>query len=86
MFEKIILNEMFNFLYQNNLISPKQTGFKPEDSCIDELISIAHKIYQSLDATLEVSSVFLNKPKSFDKAWQERVVFKLSQNVILTNF
>ena len=77
---------MFNFLYQNNIISPKQTGFKPWDSCINELISITHEIYQSLNATLEVRSVFLNKPKSFAKAWQERVFFKLSQNVILTNF
>ena len=71
---------MFKFFKENNLISPKHSGFKPGDSCINQLISITHEIYESLDAGLEVRSVFLDISKAFDKVWHEGVFFKLSQN------
>ena len=41
-FERLIFNEMFKFLTSNNLISPNQSGFKPGDSCINQLLSITH--------------------------------------------
>ena len=85
-FEKLIFNEMFKFFNENNLISPKQSGFKPGDSCISQLISITHEIYESLDAALEVRSVFLDISKAFDKVWHEGVLFKLSQNGMSGNF
>ena len=44
-FERLIFNEIFNFFTFNNLISPNQSGFKPGDSCIKQLLSITHEIY-----------------------------------------
>ena len=85
MFEKLIFNEMFKIFNENNLISPKQSGFTPGDSCINQLISITHEIYESLDALLEVKSVFLDISKAFDKVRHEGVLFKLSQNGISGN-
>ena len=76
---------MFKFFNENNLISPKQSGFKPGDSCIDQLRSITHEIYEELDAGREVRSVFLDISKAFDKVWHEGVLFKLSQNGISGN-
>ena len=81
-FEKLIFNEMFMFFNENNLISPKQSGFKPGDSCLNQLISITHEIYESLDEGLDVRSTFLEISKALDKVPDERVLFKLSQNVI----
>ena len=43
---------------QNNLISDTQSGFKPGDSCVNQLLSLAHEIYQSFDDNLEVRAVF----------------------------
>ena len=57
-FEKLIFNEMFKFFNGNNLISPKQSGFQPGDSCINQLISITHEIYEVLDVGLEIRSIF----------------------------
>ena len=37
-FEVIIFNKMFEFFISNNLISPNQLGFKPDDSCINQLL------------------------------------------------
>ena len=66
-FEKLIFNEMFGFFIENNLISQHQSGFKPGDSCINQLLSITHEIYQSFDEGFDVRSVFLDISKAFDK-------------------
>ena len=53
-FERLIFNEMFEFFIENDLISQHQSGFKPGDSCINQLLSITHEIYQSFDEVLDV--------------------------------
>ena len=44
-FERLMFNKLFNFLLENNLISPNQSGFKPGNYCINQLLSTTHKIY-----------------------------------------
>ena len=73
---------MFRFFLDNKLISTNQSGFKPGDSCINQLLSITHEIYKSFDDGLEVRSVFLDISKAFDKVWHEGVISKLKQNGI----
>ena len=43
-FEKSVFNEMFKFFIENELISPNQSGFKPGDSCINQVLAITHVI------------------------------------------
>ena len=59
-FEKIIFNKMYTFLQNENLLNPNQSGFRPSDSCTNQLLSITHEFFQSFDATPspEVRSVF----------------------------
>lgn len=49
---------MISFLPGNNLASPNQSGFQPEDSCINQLLSIIQEIFQSFYEGFEVRSVF----------------------------
>ena len=68
-FERILYNLMFEFFSKNHLISHNQSGFKPGDLCINQLLSITHEIYKSFDNGLDVGGVFLDISKGFDKVW-----------------
>ena len=81
-FERLIYNEMYSFFIENDLISSNQSGFKQGDSCINQLLSITHDIYQSLDQGYEVRGVFLDISKAFDKVWHKGLIHKLKQNGI----
>ena len=83
--ERLMFNEMFKFFIEDKLISSSQAGFKPGDSCINQLLSITHEIYSSFDEGLKVRSVFLDIAKAFDKAWLDGIIFKLTQNDISGN-
>ena len=66
-FERLIYNEMFTFFTENNLISPNQSGLRPGDSCVKQLLAITHEIYKSFDEGFKVRGVVLDISKAFDK-------------------
>ena len=76
---------MFEFFVENKLISSSQSDFKPGNSCINQLLSITHERYRSLDESLEARSVLINISKAFDKVWHDDIIFKLTQNGISGN-
>ena len=84
-FERLIYNEMFTFFTENNLISPNQSGFRPGDSCVNQLLAITHEIYKSFDEGFEVRGVFQDISKAFNKVWHEGLLLKLNQNGISGN-
>ena len=67
-----------SFFIENKLISTSQSGFKPGNFCISQLLSITLEIYSSFDECLKVRS-------EFDKVWYDGIIFKLTQNGILGN-
>ena len=80
--QRIIYDNMLKYLLDNNLISPKQSGFRSGDSCINQLLSITHDIFTSFDNGLEVRGAFLDISKAFAKVWHDRHIYKLKQNGI----
>ena len=66
----------------NNLITKNQSGFRPGDSCTNQLLSLVHEIHENFDRGLEVRSIYLDMSKAFDKVWHEGLIFKLKQNGI----
>ena len=55
-FKRLIFNDIFKFI-SNNHAALNQLGFKPGNSCINQLLSITQEIYK-FDDELEVRSVF----------------------------
>ena len=64
MFERLLYNEMLNFLLENHLISLKHSGFRPGDSCINQLLSINHEILSAFDIGLEFEGYSLISQKT----------------------
>ena len=75
-FKILLYDEMFGFFLDKDLISANQSGFKPGDSCINQLLSITHNIYKSFDDSYKVRGVFLDISKAFDKVWHDGLIFK----------
>ena len=94
-YQKIIFKELFNHFHQNRLSTKRQSGFLPGDSCISQLLSIVHEINSSFDCdpTIDVSGVFLDISKAFDKVWHEGILSRLKTYgdngevlILLTNY
>ena len=54
--EKLIFKSLFEYLDEHKMLSEHQSGFRPNDSCTKQALSIVHDIYMAFDAdpTLEV--------------------------------
>ena len=78
-FEKNIFNKTYSFLLEENLLNPNQSGFRPFDSCINQLVAITHEIFEAFDCnpSLGVRSVFLDISKAFDEVWHDGLLYKL---------
>ena len=74
MFEKLIFKSLFEYLDEQKLLSAHQSRFRPNESCINQLLFIVHDVYMAFhaDPILEVRGVFLDMLKSFDKVFGMR--------------
>ena len=80
--EKIVFDQVYSFFNVNNLLSNDQSGFRPGDSAIYQLISITSTIYETFEKYDETRALFLDISKAFDKVWHDGLIFKLKCNGI----
>ena len=73
-------------MIERNLLSSTQSGFKPKDSWVNQLIAIIRIIFSAFDVypSLEVLGVLLDLSKAFDRVWdkdktEEEVKHELSK-------
>ena len=77
--ERIVFNCLYDHCSKNNLLTDKNSGFKPFDSTINRVIHLAHEIYQGLDSKQEALIVFLDISKAFDRVWHPGLLHKLRE-------
>ena len=64
---------------EESLLNSNQSDFRPVDSCINQLLAITHEIFETFDCnpSLEVRSVFLDISKTFNKVWDDGLLYKI---------
>ena len=61
--------------------NPNQSGFRPGESTINQLLSTAHSIFDAYDyiPPLDVRSVYLDISKAFDAVWYDGLIYKVKR-------
>ena len=79
--EKLIYDSLYYHLVLSEVLNPNQSCFRPGDSTVNQLISITHTIFDAFECNppLDVRSVYLDISKAFDRAWHDRLIFKLER-------
>ena len=83
-----MFNSLFKHLDNNDLLTSNQSGFRPDDSYVHELLSLTHEIYKAFDAnpSLDVKGAFLNLSKAIDRVWYDGLMYKLKSLGICGNY
>ena len=78
-FERLIFNSLFKCIDENEMVNPNQSGFRPFDSCVNQLLSINHEIFSNFDCDppKDIRAVFLDISKAFDNIWLPGLIFKI---------
>ena len=80
LFERIILSRLLFFLESNSILSPRQAGFRPKRSTLDQILYLSQSIsdglnkprpgYRTILSTIDFS-------KAFDSVWHPAFYHKL---------
>ena len=81
-FEKLLFDAIYEHVCINGLISPHQSGFRPGDSTINQLLLITQNIYGAFDeaSSRKTRAIFLDLSKAFHRVWHEGLIYKLEFN------
>ena len=75
--ETVIRDSLLSYLENNNLISDNQHGFRPNRSCVTQLLEVIHDLSQALDKDSCVDVIYLDYSKAFDSVSHEGLMAKL---------
>jgi len=64
-FERIIHNQLLNFLLKHSRISRFQFGFRPNSSTQEALLHLTNEWHQQIDSGNHVAAIFFDLPKAF---------------------
>ena len=85
-FERLMYNEVYPYFTDNNLITSHQSGFKGGDSCINQLLSITHEIYNFFDEGFEVRGVFKISPRHLIECRMAVLYSSLKKTAFMVNY
>ena len=75
--EKIIKEDLVNYLKINKLIVESQHGVRNKKSCLTNLLEFTKFVHEKLDEGEPVDIIYLDFQKAFDKVPHERLLAKL---------
>jgi retron-type reverse transcriptase len=75
--ERFIFKYVHNFLLKNILITKFQSGLRPGDYTVNQLISISNYFGKAIDDGKEILVIFCDISNAFDRAWQKGLLYRL---------
>ena len=75
--EKIVHKHFINFLNAHHVITTLQSDFVPGDSTANQLVDIYNTFCKALDEGKEISAIFCDISKAFDRVWHKGLLYKL---------
>ena len=87
LFNRLLQKRLDNFLENNNLLSPNQTGFRKGFRTTDNIFILKTVINKYLNrCNGKVFVCFVDFKKAFDSVWRQALLFKLLDKGIGGNF
>jgi hypothetical protein len=87
LFNRLLQKRLDNFLENNNLLSPNQTGFRKGFRTTDNIFILKTVINKYLNRRNgKVFVCFVDFKKVFDSVWRQALLFKLLDKGIGRNF
>ena len=80
LFERIILSRLLFFLKSNSILSPRQAGFRPGRSTLDQILYLSQSISDGFNKPRPGSRTILSTidfSKAFDSVWHPALFHKL---------
>ena len=75
--ERVAFKHMYKFCLEHSLLTWRNSGYKPLDSSINQMILISHRIYAALEKGHDVCFVSLDASAAFDRVWHAGLIYKL---------
>ena len=77
LFNRIIHDRLYNFIYENNLISENQIGFKKNSRTSDHIFTLKSITDHYKQKGKKVFAAFIDLKKAFDTVWRIGLFYKL---------
>ena len=77
--ERCVHKHLYNYISENQLLTPFQSGFVPGDSTTIQLLHTYHTFCEAVDSGKEVRAVFCDISKVFDRVWHRGLLYKLTR-------
>ncbi|CAB4037834.1 Hypothetical predicted protein, partial [Paramuricea clavata] len=75
--ERVVFTRLYNFLLDIKFLNPLQSGYRPGDSTVNQLVYLVHKIHEAFEQGKDVRMVFIDISKAFDRVWHKGLLHKL---------
>lgn len=76
--ERCVHKHMYNYVIENRLLTPYQSGFRSGDSTTFQLLHSYHIFCEAVDSGKEIRVVFCDISKAFDRVWHRGLLHKLA--------